>query len=462
MSGDPVLVIQMHRLGDIILTFPLLMYLQKLYAGCPVWVVAEPVFFSGLLPFSPNAVFYPPSHLPVLAQGKYSAVINLDSSREASICAGKADAGLKLGLVRDRQNMAMRGFWQLYRASLTRNNRHNLYHWADLNILDLGFPAPGLFRPTATPPGNGRIGLFTGASEPAKRPDIIFWVNLVRRLAADGFKPVLLGGPAEKNFGKEIASRTNLQNANFCGKTSIAQLAELVKTLDLLITPDTGPMHLADWLGTPVLNISMGNVSAPETGPVSPGQIVMVAAMSCSGCWQCWRPKLYCRMAFNAGAVARAAKSLVTGENLHHLPGLKILRSGRDMRNLHSLEPVMDPDSPSCRDYLDKFWQCAFLNFYDAEIDSGIKQAAAALQDRFPLVTLDMRKTFASMLSSLSACIRSGTRLPEAFWSNQPGHSRILSGHMQMSLQNENFSRPAILQACGRLAMLQELFAATS
>ena len=35
-------------------------------------------------------------------------------------------------------------------------------------------------------------------------------------------------------------------------------------------------MHLADWLGVPVLNLSMGPVRAHETGPYSPGQLVLM------------------------------------------------------------------------------------------------------------------------------------------------------------------------------------------
>lgn len=50
MSADPVLVLQLQRMGDLILTFPLLSRLKQRWPGHPVWVVAEPQFFRELMP----------------------------------------------------------------------------------------------------------------------------------------------------------------------------------------------------------------------------------------------------------------------------------------------------------------------------------------------------------------------------------------------------------------------------
>ena len=80
MAADPVLVLQLHRMGDLILTFPLLMRLRQLWPDNPLWVVAEPVFFQQLMPLAPGVVFFPPSHCGTLAQQSYAAAINLSSS----------------------------------------------------------------------------------------------------------------------------------------------------------------------------------------------------------------------------------------------------------------------------------------------------------------------------------------------------------------------------------------------
>ena len=58
MSADPVLVLQMHRMGDLILTMPLLRLLLRHWAGHEVWVAAEPHFFQDIMPLAPNVVFF--------------------------------------------------------------------------------------------------------------------------------------------------------------------------------------------------------------------------------------------------------------------------------------------------------------------------------------------------------------------------------------------------------------------
>ncbi|MBO4301449.1 MAG: glycosyltransferase family 9 protein, partial [Desulfovibrio sp.] len=183
MSADPVLVLQMHRLGDLILSFPLLLRLQHLWPDSPLWVVAEPIFFKELMPLAPKVVFFPPEHCPTLTSQHYTAAINLSSSPVAASCMGHLKAAFTLGPIRTADSLHIHGFWQLYRAALTQNNHHNAFHWADLHQLDLT-PEPDLTRTghaRPTPAGSRRVGLVLGASEEAKRPDAAFWARLAIR-----------------------------------------------------------------------------------------------------------------------------------------------------------------------------------------------------------------------------------------------------------------------------------------
>ena len=117
MTADPILVLQMHRMGDLILTFPLLMRLRQMWPQNPVWVVAEPAFFEQLMPLAPDAVFFPSSHCGALAQRSYAAAINLSSSPVAAQTMAALDSPLKLGPVADGAGLRVQGFWQLYRAA---------------------------------------------------------------------------------------------------------------------------------------------------------------------------------------------------------------------------------------------------------------------------------------------------------------------------------------------------------
>lgn len=59
MAEEPTLIIQMQRMGDLILSFPLCSRLLLLEPERPVWVAGEPAFFSGLKPLAPQVVFLP-------------------------------------------------------------------------------------------------------------------------------------------------------------------------------------------------------------------------------------------------------------------------------------------------------------------------------------------------------------------------------------------------------------------
>ncbi len=454
MSARPVLILQLQRLGDIILTFPLLGDLARAYPASPVWMVAEEIFYRDLSPLLPGVRFLPPASLPRLLGGEYEAVFNFSSRDEAAILTAQARSASRFGPLLDNSSRHVAGFWQLYRMALTGNNRHNVFHWSDLNRLDLALPRWTGRQPA--PVGKGRIGLFIGASETAKRPDAAFWAALAIRLGQAGFTPVLLGGPAEREEGAAIAARAGITGPNFCGNTSIAQLCGLLAKLDLLITPDTGPMHLADWLGCRVLNLSMGNVNGAETGPSSPGQWVLRAPMSCVGCWDCQRPRLYCHTRFKSANVARVACAIMAGEAAPAVDGLELLRTDRDENGLFRLKSLAPAHAG--RQLLDDFWQAAFLSFHDPSFRGSMEAAAAGLGAGRPALARAMSANFGAMIATLAKIRRSGQPLRPEFWQAQPLHSRLFAGHVHMSLQNAGYTPQAWAQILERLASLGEVF----
>lgn len=461
MSAEPVLILQLRRMGDIILTFPLLLSLKHRYTGHPLWVAADSQFFQELMPLAPEAVFFPSEHLPALAQRSYAAAINLDSRPAAAACMAALQAPLKLGPMTEAGALRIEGYWQLYRAALTRNNRHNAFHWADLHRLDV-LP-PGRVWPASmlrsSRPVERRVGLVLGASEAAKRPDTRFWARLASRLAKAGLVPLLLGGSAERELGEEVARLARLPQANLCGRLSLRELGTVMRGLDLCVTPDTGPMHLADWLGVPVLNLSMGPVHARETGPVSPGQWVLRAVMSCVGCWACQRGRLRCKAVFTPEAVVRVVHAVleqpegISGDEAW--PGLQLLRTGRDELGLHTLVPV--GSSPSVGRLLEEFWQGAFLCFSAPSFASLLQHRAGALRAAAPVLSAYLRSALGRMLTSWAQ--RGGRPLPEDLWASQPPLLRIFAGHAQMTLQNMDFSKAAWQCVLDRVELLHRTLA---
>jgi hypothetical protein len=71
---------------------------------------------------------------------------------------------------------------------------------------------------------------------------------------------------------------------NVLGRTDVESLTALLAECRLLLTNDTGPMHLAVSAGTPVVDLSVGHVDFRETGPYGPGHWVVQPDLGCAPC----------------------------------------------------------------------------------------------------------------------------------------------------------------------------------
>jgi len=83
-----------------------------------------------------------------------------------------------------------------------------------------------------------------------------------------GMMVVLSGGPSalEASVGKAIESAMQTQALNLIGKDTLPQLTALLKRADLVISPDSGPSHLANALATPVIALHASTWSL-RSGP---------------------------------------------------------------------------------------------------------------------------------------------------------------------------------------------------
>lgn len=464
MSGKlPILLLQMQRMGDLVLSFPLLLWLKRTMPGHPVWVVAEEMFFSQLLPLSPAATYFPWTRAAAheLARREFSLVANLSHRPEAAQLAGAVAAERKVGPVREGQATYVRGDWQLYRASLVAANRHNRFHWADLNALDL-IPRPEMATTAWPPPrvldaGNQRVGLFVGASEEAKRPGAWFWSSLCRELLRRDMRPVLLGGPKEKFFADEIAQLAGGKVLNLAGRLSLSQFAAAGHTLQLLVTPDTGPMHLAAWTGLKTLSLSMGPINSWETGPYQPGHYVLRSKASCVGCWRCERAQPVCRRNYQPKRIAMAIRQLIRGNARAlakvDIPSLDLYRTGRGEHGLYRLERVTQPDHESARNLAGRLWHRVFGELFGLWPGELAEAAFAALAVQHPALA----ERFALGAARLGRDLRvaaKGRTLPPDFWAAGPPFLRPARSYCLALLQNEDYAPPARLRC---LALVERL-----
>ena len=122
--------------------------------------------------------------------------------------------------------------------------------------------------------GTRWIGINPGAEYgPAKRWSLEHFVEAVTRLAAVGGRGFLLfGGPADRPAAEAIAQKLgNVASVRvLAGQTSLRELCAGLSLCSVVLTNDTGPMHVAAAVGTPVI-VPFGSTSIELTGPGLPG-----------------------------------------------------------------------------------------------------------------------------------------------------------------------------------------------
>lgn len=119
----------------------------------------------------------------------------------------------------------------------------------------------------------------------SKRWPILYWVRLLDRLIGEWEAQVVLtGAPGDLPLVDRITKRMQRTACNLAGKTSLPQLAALLQRADVVISGDSGPMHIADALDTPLIAIH-GPTDPAQFGPVSPAATVLKSGIWCSPCY---------------------------------------------------------------------------------------------------------------------------------------------------------------------------------
>ncbi len=115
--------------------------------------------------------------------------------------------------------------------------------------------------------------------------------QLVTKLNA---RVILTGSPKELPLIDSILRLYHHPRVHsVAGRTDLGQLAAILERADLLITGDTGPMHLAVAVGTPVVALFLASALCFETGPYGEGNIVIQPQIACNPCnpnYPCARP----------------------------------------------------------------------------------------------------------------------------------------------------------------------------
>jgi len=136
--------------------------------------------------------------------------------------------------------------------------------------------------------GLGDYWVFAPGAEfgPAKQWPLEHWQALLG-LIPSAQRLAILGGPRDHAFGEALAqsAKPGQRVANLCGQTTMAQAIALIAGARLLVSNDSGLMHVAAALAKPQIAV-FGSTDPMHSGPINPQAIVRWLKLDCSPCFQ--------------------------------------------------------------------------------------------------------------------------------------------------------------------------------
>ncbi|MBL8383151.1 MAG: lipopolysaccharide heptosyltransferase II [Burkholderiales bacterium] len=143
---------------------------------------------------------------------------------------------------------------------------------------------------------------------PAKRWPTEHFAELASRLAAAGMTPIVLGTQKDVPAGLSIEQLSSGAALNLAGRTSLDEAILLIAGSAVVVTNDSGLMHVAAALGRPQVAL-FGSSSPAHTPPLSEAATVVYRELSCSPCFarECPLGHLRCLREIAPAAVAELA-----------------------------------------------------------------------------------------------------------------------------------------------------------
>ena len=307
IAPDSILLIRLGRLGDVILVTPLLRALHQAFPAAGIdWVVKQE--YAELLHGHPCLREVIPldtrqglGRLLALARElrhrHYDLVLDLHGNPRSYILSGLSGA--------DHRRRARK--WSLQRRLLTGPGLNLLRHAPSVAgryftaVKDFGLapndarpelhPAPEALRHVESllaPLPRPRLGLAPGASRMTKRWPAASFAEagslLARRFSGS---LVLIGGGEDRATAQEVCRLLpeGVPVLDLCGRLSLPQAVAAIQGLDLLISNDTGLMHAATAVNTPVVAIFGPTTRELGFFPLGPAAAVVEHPdLSCRPC----------------------------------------------------------------------------------------------------------------------------------------------------------------------------------
>ncbi len=295
------LVIQLARFGDIVQTKRLVKSLEL--RGQVHLCIDESLSQLASLIY-PKAILHTlPAHSSPSAAGLSHVLLSLQSLNDYTFDAvyNLNYAGLNRALARFFEPEQVIGY-QMHGAQVVHSPWvRKAFIWTQnrvispINLVDFWAffdekpCTPQEVNPTAKAKGAG-IGVVLAGRESRRSLPPAVLISILRTFfeTMDAPHIYLLGSANESIFAKQLKRLMPAamleKTQDLSGKTCFAALVDVVKNLDVLLSPDTGIMHLGAHLGVPVQAFFLSSAWCHETGPYGQGHSVWQSIYECAPC----------------------------------------------------------------------------------------------------------------------------------------------------------------------------------
>jgi heptosyltransferase-1 len=312
-----ILIVKLSAIGDVIHALPVADALKQQYPQARItWVVEKPAY--DLLTNNPDIdeiiIFdkhkfkslagllkYSPQFSKLLRAHHFNLALDLQGLFKSAAITALSGTDKKLGYC----NMRELSQWVSTPICGANSQGHIVERYLDVarflgcSVIEAVFPititnaeAQSACRILSSYelelPANYAV-LAPGTNWPSKCWPPEKFAQLAAMLAAKGIRSVIIGGAGDEALAVEIKNRCS-SAVNLTGKTKLKELAYVIKNARFFVGGDTGPMHLAVAVQTPVIAL-FGPTDPLRNGPYGNGHTVLTIQDNCKGCWKRQCPK---------------------------------------------------------------------------------------------------------------------------------------------------------------------------
>lgn len=297
--------IRTDRLGDVLMNLPAVEALDQRFPHASLTMIVRPPLdellrgqpgLDAVLPYEPaydHGWLGTVRWAAALRRQRFDAAIILNPTKRAHVAAWLAGIPIRVGYAR-KWDWALSDTIPDRKAEGTRHEtEYNLELAAVLGattqdrIPHLTVPESDqrtvrhLLDDAGVPPTATLIALHPWTSDPAKQWPLPLMAELIEALAADETRGLLLiGGPEEEERARHFVAGVHAPVVSFTGRLSLRQLAALLQHCRVLVSNDSGPVHVAAAVGTPTVTLFTGQRPAATPrrwGPVGPGHLTLAS-----------------------------------------------------------------------------------------------------------------------------------------------------------------------------------------